>query len=87
MDTPTAGTVPNQELKGPELVVAIKFVDELISLQVLRSPPPSVSIENNFPLFLVPKPGQPGGYRCIADGATGGTKRSLCGRPLPYDKS
>ena len=50
-DTPTAGKVPNQELKGPELAVAIRFLDELISLQVIWSPPPSVSIENNFPLF------------------------------------
>ena len=30
-----------------------------------------VSLENNFPLFLVPKPNQPGEYRVIADGKSG----------------
>ena len=72
MEVPTPGLIPNQVLKGPELDAAIKFVDELISLQVLILPPPSVTVLNYFPLFLVPKPGQPGQFRTIADGKAGG---------------
>ena len=41
METPTPGKVPHQDLKGPALEAAIKFVDELISLHVLCLPPPS----------------------------------------------
>ena len=72
MEAPTPRKVPNQDLKGPALKAAIQFVDELISLKVLCLPPPSAKIFNYFPLFLVPKPGQPGQFRTIADGKSGG---------------
>ena len=72
METPTPSQVPNQDLKGPALKAAVQFVDELISLKVLCKPPPSVPVDNNFPLFLVAKPGQPGQFRTIADGKSGG---------------
>ena len=72
MDVPSPGLVPNQYVKGPQLTEAINFVDELIDLKVLCPPPPFVSLVNNFPLFLIPKPGQPGQFRTIADGKTGG---------------
>ena len=68
MDTPKPGLVPNQELKGGELKEATNFVNKLIDLKVLRPPPPLLKLLNNFPLFLVPKPGQPGQFRTIADG-------------------
>ena len=72
MEIPKPGKVPNQDLKGPALAAAIQFVDELIALKVLCLPPSSVQIFNSFPLFLVPKPGQPGQFRTIADGKSGG---------------
>ena len=65
---PSSGSVPNQELKVPELTEAINFVDELTALKVLCRPPPSLKLSNNFPLFLVPNPGQPGQFRTIEDG-------------------
>ena len=72
MDIPTPGIVANQELNGPALEVASKFVDELISVKVLRPPSPGVKVVNTFPLFLVSKPHQPGQYCTIADGKQGG---------------
>ena len=72
MDIPTPCIVPNQDLKSPELDAAIHFVDELITLKVLTLSPPSVTAVNCFPLFLVPKPGQLGQFRTIADGKAGG---------------
>ena len=59
METPSPGLTPNQQLKGEALVTAIKFTDELINLKVLRKSTDKDKVVNNFPLFLVPKPGQP----------------------------
>ena len=53
---PTPGLVPNQDLKGVALNEAISFVDELVSLGVLRLALHPSNILNNFPLFFVPKP-------------------------------
>jgi len=48
-------------------------VEELISLGVLkRATDVNILLVNNFPLFLVPKAGQPDQYRCIVNGKTGG---------------
>ena len=81
MDTPDPGLVPNQDLKGEELNEAIKFVDELIDLKVLQPPPALLKMLNNFPLFLVPKPGQPGQFRTIADGKAGGQNKVCVADP------
>ena len=81
MTPPVPGLVPNQNLEGPALVEAIKFVDQLVSLGVLREAQPSDNIINNFPLFLVPKPGQPDEFRCIADGKTGGQNDACVADP------
>jgi hypothetical protein len=73
MKTPTSCLVPNQIMNADETMLASKFVDELIRLGVLKTASTfQIEIRNNFPLFLVPKPGQPGESRCIADGARGG---------------
>ena len=81
MDIPQPGIVPNQDLKGKELDEAINLVNELIDLNVLQPPPSLLKILNNFPLFLVPKPGQPGQFRTIADGKTGGQNKVCVADP------
>ena len=67
---------PNAPMSDEELAVAGEFVDELIALGVLREPTDDsgmpMDIVTNAPLFTVPKPGQPGQYRCIADMLKGG---------------
>ena len=81
MAVPTPGISENQDMDGPTLEAAIKFVDELISLRVLCIPPPSTIILNTFPLFLVIKPHQIGQYRTIADGKQGGQNNSCVADP------
>ena len=58
MDKPEPGLVPNQDLTGKELNEAIKFVDELIDLKVLRKSTDQDKVVNNSSLILVPKPGK-----------------------------
>ena len=72
MDIPAPGIVASQDMDGPSLEAAVKFVDELISLRVLCPPSTPNQICNVFPLFLVMKPNQPDQYRTIADGKQGG---------------
>ena len=63
--------------------MAYKFVEELIALGVYERVPPGSVILNNCPLFLVPKPGQPGQWRCIANMKDGGQNEVCVGRPRP----
>ena len=72
MDTPVPVLTPNQELTGKPLEAAIAFTDELVELGVLSLAKGHHEVVNNFPLFFIEKLGQPGQYRGIADGKTGG---------------
>ena len=68
---PAHQILPNTPMNPEELKVAAEFVDELMALGVLRIPTTDkgtpLDIVTNPPLFTLPKPGQPGQYRCIAD--------------------
>ena len=54
------------------LNTAAEFVDELIKLGVVRDIDEGMEILTNAPLFVVPKEGQPGEWRVIADMLKGG---------------
>jgi hypothetical protein len=69
LEEPPKGLVDNSSMMAEQLETAIKFVDELIKLGVLRRP--QEPLQNNFPLFLVEKSTR-GQWRCIADGKSGG---------------
>ncbi len=70
---PPPGILPNMKMDEEQLQLAEKFIEQLSSLGVLGDAiKDGVEIRNNFPLFLVPKAGQPGEWRCIADGKAGG---------------
>ena len=77
---------PNSPMGPDELKVAEEFVDELVALGVLRPPATDdgnpIDIVTNAPLFTVPKPGQPGQYRCIADMLKGGQNASVGNDPV-----
>jgi hypothetical protein len=49
----------NGKMTESQLIIAIAFVTELISLGVLALVPHGLLLMNVCPLFLVPKPGQP----------------------------
>jgi hypothetical protein len=68
--------VPNPPLTPEQLEVVCLFVDELQALGVIR--PATRPLRRVCPLFVVPKPGQPGQWRCIADMKRGG-QNGCCG--------
>ena len=78
---PTTGKKENSKMDREQLETAIKFVDELIDLGVLVDAEEE-DVSNNFPLFLVPKSGQEGQWRCIADGKAGGQNEVCLSDPL-----
>jgi len=54
---PRQGLSLNQELQCASLDTAIKFIDGLVDLGVIRR---NDNVVNNPPLFLIPKSAQPG---------------------------
>jgi hypothetical protein len=69
---PRTQLVPNANMDVSGMEAARKFVDELVSLGVFREIDEGLKVLANAPLFVVPKPGQPGQWRCIADMKKGG---------------
>ncbi|MGL5812711.1 MAG: hypothetical protein ACRCYW_05175, partial [Aeromonas sp.] len=68
--------VPNPALTPEQIEVVCTFVEELKALGVVR--PATRKLRRVCPLFVVPKPGQPGQWRCIADMKKGG-QNDCCG--------
>ena len=81
LKTPEPGLTKNADMTAEQQIAACEFVDELISLGVLRLPPPTRPTLQNAPLFVVPKPGQPGQWRCIADMLRGGQNSCIGNDP------
>ena len=79
---PETGYHPNGHMDAEQLEVAREFVDELISLGVLRPRPPDMVIRTTTPLFVLEKPGQPGQWRVIADMKQGGQNSTAVGEPV-----
>jgi hypothetical protein len=65
-----------------QLAIAVAFVTELISLEVLALSPQGVLLMNVCPLCLVAKPGQPDQWRCIADMKKGHQHKSCAADPV-----
>jgi len=63
------------------LNTAAEFVDELIKLGVVRDIDEGMEILTNAPLFVVPKEGQPGEWRVIADMLKGGQNAHIGSDP------
>ena len=78
---PDPGAHDNARMDDEQLAVAVEFVEELLDLRVLRCPE-SGEVVANAPLFLVPKEGQVGQWRVIADMLRGGQNASIGGDPV-----
>lgn len=76
---PPTGVTPNSTMTPDQLTVAGAFVDELIGLGTLI---PVTSFRANAPLFCVPKAGQPGEWRVIANMLTGGQNSTVANDPV-----
>jgi hypothetical protein len=68
--------VANPLLTTEQTDVVCLFVEELVNLGVVRVA--AEPLRRVCPLFVVPKPGQPGQWRCIADMKRGG-QNGCCG--------
>lgn len=82
LSPPPSGLIPNGMITDEQGRIAGEFVDELVALKVLREPPPGLLTECNAPLFLVPKEGQPGQWRCIANLLEGGQNSVVGNDPV-----
>jgi hypothetical protein len=83
--TPTGSLELNSVMDDEQLAVAARFVDELVSLGVLVEA--TEDLRANGPLFLVPKPGQPGEWRCISDMKRGGQNACMGKDPTYLPRS
>lgn len=82
LSPPPTGLIPNGMMTDEQGRIAGEFVDELVALKVLQEPPPGRATECNAPLFLVPKEGQPGQWRCIANLLEGGQNSVVGNDPV-----
>jgi len=69
---PTKGISPNAPMTAEQADIATEFIDELWRIGVFELIPEGSEMRANAPLFTVPKPGQPGQWRVIADMKNGG---------------
>jgi len=82
LQPPTPQIHQNANMTEDQLATAAEFVDELIGLGALRLPPAERAVLLTAPLFVVPKPGQPGQWRCIADMLRGGQNENIGPDPV-----
>ena len=69
---PTKGISPNAPMTAEQADIATEFIDKLWRIGVFELIPEGSEMRANAPLFTVPKPGQPGQWRVIADMKNGG---------------
>ena len=79
---PRLGITPNSPLTGEQQEIAGEFADELITLGVVDEAPADDPVLATCPLFVVPKPGQPGQWRVIADCKKGGQNEAIGQGPV-----
>jgi len=72
LSEPNKGVTPNAPMTEEQVEIAAEFIDELWSLGVFELIPDDQEMRATAPLFTVPKAGQPGQWRVIADMKNGG---------------
>jgi hypothetical protein len=83
---PAPGIHPNSEMSEEALVVATEFVEELLLLGALQPCPADDPLVATAPIFCVPKPGQSGQWRIIADMKSGGQNDSIAADPVYFPR-
>jgi hypothetical protein len=84
---PPHGMHDNAPMDAAQLKIACQFVDELVALGVLVPEDPNDPMVANAPMFLLPKPGQPGQWRILADLRAGGQNSVVGPDPTVFPKS
>jgi hypothetical protein len=82
LQDPPPGIQDNSPMTPEQCRVAGEFVDELKELGVLRPPEEGEVVLSSAPLFCVPKEGQPGEWRVIADMLRGGQNDCIGSDPV-----
>lgn len=82
LKSPTPCLRPNAPMDPEMTRAAAEFVDELVSLGVIRDVDEGKSVLTNAPLFVVPKEGQDGQWRVIADMLRGGQNECVGQDPV-----
>jgi hypothetical protein len=80
--TPKAVIHDNAAMDEEQTLVAANFVEELLDLEAVRTPSEGREILTTAPLFVVPKEGQEGEWRVIADMLRGGQNECIAGDPV-----
>ena len=82
LSEPTKGVTLNAPMTEEQMDIATKFINELWLIGVFKLIPEDQEMKGNAPLFTVPKPGQPGQWRCIADMKSGGQNEHIRKDPV-----
>jgi hypothetical protein len=82
LTTPTTKFTANAPMDAGQQAIAGAFLDELTSLGVVKRVAKGRKVECNAALFCVPKAGQPGEWRVIADMKTGGQNAHIGKDPV-----
>jgi hypothetical protein len=82
LQDPVEGMTANMEMDDEQTEIATQFVEELIDLKVLRRPPKGRPTKCNAPLFILPKAGQKGQWRVIANLLAGGQNAVVGNDPV-----
>jgi hypothetical protein len=85
---PPLGIQPNADMDVDQLETACEFVDELLALGALEEDDPDDPVRANAPMFLLPKPGQPGQqWRILPNLRAGGQNTVVGADPTVFPKS
>ena len=79
---PTGGLTPNAPMTDEQVEIAAEFIDELWHIGVFEVVPEGSEMLANAPLFTIPKAGQPGQWRVIADMKNGGQNAHIGKDPV-----
>jgi len=81
---PQPGIHPNGPMDEEMTAAAVDFLDELISLKVLVE---REEVTTTAPMFVVPKEGQPGQWRVIANLKEGGQNAAVASDPVYLNRT
>jgi hypothetical protein len=87
LEEPPLRIQPDADMDETQLETAGEFVDELLSLGALEEDDLLDPVLANAPMFLLPKPDQPGQWRILADLKSGGQNTVLGADPTVFPKS
>jgi hypothetical protein len=77
---------PNSMMTADQLEIAEEFIVELVSLAVLIKVDGEY-LKTNTPTFCLPKPGQPGQWRVLADMKKGRQNEAMAADPTVFPKT